>query len=194
MQVFGWIRSPSEHIARIEVLVCNFWCPKRHWLQHHQGQSIAVSRNSWISDSFLLGEAVFKKFKTKLTSHVTVGAYIISQWEERSIDGAGGLSYSRPPFSIHQITFQFPFFSPITSSRSDHAVERFSLALRSLTHLRVFFHFYFLCFSSPHLFTTGNYSNNLCCINVSMGQRVNVIVTRLFSVAQRVYVIVTPII
>ena len=33
VQVFGWIRSPSEHIVRVCVLDFNFWCPKRHWLQ-----------------------------------------------------------------------------------------------------------------------------------------------------------------
>ena len=98
------------------------------------------------------------------------------------------------PFLFIKSPFSF-LSSPlsITSSRSDHAVERFSLALRSHT-LKSFSLLFSLCFFSPHLFTTGNYYNNLCCVNVSMAQRVNVIVTRLFSVAQRVYVIVTRII
>ena len=85
-----------------------------------------------------------------------------------------GLSFLfiKSPFSF--------FYSPLSLSRSDHALERFSLASRSHT-----LYIYFSVLFSPHLLTTGNYSYNLCCINVPMAQRVNVIVTRLFFCCSR---------
>ena len=83
------------------------------------------------------------------------------------------------PFLFIKSPFSF-LSSPLSilSSRSDHAMERLSLALRSHT-LKSFHSYFSLCFSSPHQFTTGNYSNNSCCINESMAQRVYVIVTRI---------------
>ena len=72
------------------------------------------------------------------------------QLEERSIDGAGWLFPIVGLLSL-SIKSPFKFSSPLFlfSSRSDHAVERFSLALRS--HTLKSFCFLFICAFSPHI-------------------------------------------
>jgi hypothetical protein len=68
---------------------------------------------------------------------------LIDRWRRWTI------LFSRPPFFYSSSHLLVSSLLPYPSSRSDHAVERFSLALRS--HILKSFHFYFLCAFSPHI-------------------------------------------
>jgi hypothetical protein len=89
---------------------------------------------------------------------------LFSHREERSTDGAGGLSLVVGLiFLFIKLLFSFVIFSTYLLL-SPTTLWNGSLSPYGVTHFRVFT--FILCFFSPHLLTTGNYSDNLCCINV----------------------------